>query len=119
MRPSQTADKFILRLPDGMRGRLKAEAKLNNRSMTMEIVARLTASFGEGAFSTVDDAADRLTAAITQLETLIKIASPACEIIRSAQDEAMEPVPATGQPPAGAGSHLCLFDAEDRSGEVA
>lgn len=48
-----------------------------------------------------------------------EIASPAGERIRSAQDEAMEPVPATGQPPVGAGSHLSFIDNEDRSGEAA
>lgn len=49
----------------------------------------------------------------------IQIASPAGERIRSAQDEAMEPVPATGQPPVGAGSRLSFIDTEDRSGEAA
>lgn len=50
---------------------------------------------------------------------LSQIASPAGERIRPAQDEAMEPVPATGQPPVGAGSHLSFIDNEDRSGEAA
>lgn len=36
----------------------------------------------------------------------MQIASPAGETIRSAQDEAMEPVPATGQLPVGAGSPI-------------
>lgn len=43
--PSEQADKFLLRLPDGMRDRLKAEAEANKRSMNAEIVARLEASF--------------------------------------------------------------------------
>ena len=34
-------DKFMLRLPDGMRGRVKAAAEANNRSMNAEIVATL------------------------------------------------------------------------------
>lgn len=46
--PSEQADKFLLRLPDGMRERLKAEAEVNKRSMNAEIVARLEASFAEG-----------------------------------------------------------------------
>lgn len=39
--PSQTQDKFVLRLPDGMRDRIKAAAEANNRSMNSEIVATL------------------------------------------------------------------------------
>lgn len=35
------SDKFMLRLPDGMRDRLKAQAEANKRSMNAEIVARL------------------------------------------------------------------------------
>lgn len=35
------SDKFMLRLPDGMRDRIAASAKENNRSMNAEIVARL------------------------------------------------------------------------------
>ncbi|WP_091946892.1 Arc family DNA-binding protein [Methylorubrum salsuginis] len=43
--PSDTADKFMLRMPDGLRDRLKAEAESNNRSMNAEIIARIEASF--------------------------------------------------------------------------
>lgn len=39
--PSQQQDKFVLRLPDGMRDRIKAAAEANNRSMNAEIVATL------------------------------------------------------------------------------
>lgn len=35
------SDKFMLRLPDGMRQRIKAAADANNRSMNAEIVATL------------------------------------------------------------------------------
>lgn len=35
------SDKFMLRLPDGMRERIKVEAMANNRSMNAEIVATL------------------------------------------------------------------------------
>jgi len=46
-RPVRDQDKVMLRLPDGMRDRLKAFAAGNNRSMNAEIVARLeTAEFG-------------------------------------------------------------------------
>lgn len=43
-------DKFMLRLPDGMRDRIKAAAEANNRSMNAEIVARLTASLEQDDF---------------------------------------------------------------------
>lgn len=38
-------DKFMLRLPDGMRERIKASADANNRSMNAEIISRLEESF--------------------------------------------------------------------------
>ncbi|MDP4076247.1 Arc family DNA-binding protein [Acidovorax sp. A1169] len=46
---SRHADKYIVRFPDGMRDRLKAAAKYNNRTLNAEIVARL-----EGSFRSVD-----------------------------------------------------------------
>lgn len=39
--PSRTQDQFIVRLPDGMRDRIKVAADANNRSMNAEIVATL------------------------------------------------------------------------------
>ncbi|MEM9700244.1 MAG: Arc family DNA-binding protein [Pseudomonadota bacterium] len=43
--PSQKQDKFVLRLPDGMRDRIKVHAEANGRSMNAEIIHRLEASF--------------------------------------------------------------------------
>lgn len=43
--PSETADRFIVRFPDGMRDRIKEAAAENNRSMNAEIISRLEASF--------------------------------------------------------------------------
>lgn len=37
----QTQDKFVLRLPDGMRDKIKAAAEKSGRSMNAEIVAAL------------------------------------------------------------------------------
>lgn len=42
---AKEADKFIVRLPDGMRDRIEQAAKANQRSMNAEIVARLQFSF--------------------------------------------------------------------------
>lgn len=43
--PSRSLDKVIVRLPDGMRDRIREAAEKNNRSMNAEIVSRLEASF--------------------------------------------------------------------------
>jgi plasmid stability protein len=43
--PSELADRFMVRMPDGMRAKLADAAKRNNRSMNAEVVARLQASF--------------------------------------------------------------------------
>lgn len=39
--PTQPQDKYVLRLPDGLRDRIKAAAADNNRSMNAEIIATL------------------------------------------------------------------------------
>lgn len=41
--PSRKLDRFIIRLPDGMRDRFKAAAHVNGRSMNAEIVLALEA----------------------------------------------------------------------------
>lgn len=48
---SRTADKFVVRLPDGMRERIAVVARNHHRSMNSEIIARLEASLivDEGA----------------------------------------------------------------------
>ena len=43
--PSETQERFIVRLPDGMRDRIADAAKTAGRSMNAEIVARLQDSF--------------------------------------------------------------------------
>ena len=43
--PSKSADKFIVRLPDGMRRRIGEVSKRARRSMNSEIVCRLEHSF--------------------------------------------------------------------------
>jgi hypothetical protein len=48
---SRTADKFVVRLPDGMREHIAEVAKNHHRSMNSEIIARLEQSLvQEGAF---------------------------------------------------------------------
>lgn len=52
--PSDTADKVLVRMPDGMRDNLKTAAKANNRTMNAEIVARLQQSFENKLLSQSD-----------------------------------------------------------------
>jgi hypothetical protein len=42
----QPQDKYVLRLPDGLRDRIKAEAEAENRSMNAEIIAVLEKWYG-------------------------------------------------------------------------
>jgi hypothetical protein len=44
-RPSDLADKMMMRLPPGMRERIADAAKVAGRSMNAEVVARLEKSF--------------------------------------------------------------------------
>ncbi len=63
-RNAQSEDKFVVRLPDGMRDELKAAARENNRSMNAEIVSRLS-----GRPS--DAATDASGVSLSNLQTLI------------------------------------------------
>ena len=74
--PSDTADKVLVRMPDGMRDQLKDAAKTNNRTMNAEIVARLQQSFDtrdtDLAQDTVGAMLKSLSMTITHAETLAK-----------------------------------------------
>lgn len=62
-RTPQTQDKYVLRLPDGMRDRIKAAAEANNRSMNAEIVATLEEYYPGPAvltFAEIEEAIDNL-----------------------------------------------------------
>ena len=43
--PAKDLDKFVLRLPNGLRERIKSAAEENNRSMNAEIVSTLEAAY--------------------------------------------------------------------------
>ncbi len=68
--PSRDLDKVIVRLPDGMRDRLKAAAEANKRSMNAEIIARLDRSFMSGIARRSEEMADDSRAILRQLTTL-------------------------------------------------
>ena len=66
-RAPQLADKYVLRMPDGMRDKITELAKANNRSMNAEIVLILQqaldspkSSTGAGASIDVEALADAL-----------------------------------------------------------
>lgn len=63
------SEKFNLRLPDGMRDRIAEAAKVNNRSMNAEIVARLTASFED---SDLDERMTRIEESLAQLHSRLE-----------------------------------------------
>jgi len=44
---SRTADKFVVRLPSGMRDRIAEVARTNHRSMNSEIIARMEQSLNQ------------------------------------------------------------------------
>lgn len=48
--PNDELDKFLLRMPDGLRERIKAAAEKSNRSMNAEIVATLEEAYPEHDF---------------------------------------------------------------------
>lgn len=61
--PSRHEDKFMVRMPEGMRDRIQEAAKDNNRSMNAEVVARLDASFSSAQLLN-KPTAERLIAAL-------------------------------------------------------
>ncbi|MGI8390549.1 Arc family DNA-binding protein [Brucella anthropi] len=65
--PSDTADKFVLRLPGGMRERIKDIADKNNRSMNAEIIATLEQAYP--ARSTFTDFMREWVAPIAEAKT--------------------------------------------------
>lgn len=52
---SRTADKFVVRLPDGMRERVAEVARTNHRSMNSEIIDRLEQSLLNSRFEPVQN----------------------------------------------------------------
>ena len=61
MRDSREQDKFVIRLPDGLRPRITTIAQENHRSMNSEIIYRLEHSL------TLELALDERNKVITQL----------------------------------------------------
>jgi hypothetical protein len=65
--PSQLAERFQVRMPDGLRDRIREEAEKNNRSMNAEIVARLEGSFSQAEMVSIAAVEYAVTRAITRM----------------------------------------------------
>lgn len=65
--PSDKQDKFMLRLPDGMRERIALVADRNGRSMNAEIVERLEMSFPENILERLVDRRQEETAMLERM----------------------------------------------------
>jgi hypothetical protein len=57
---AQNQDKFIVRLPDGLRDRIRLAAETNHRSMNAEVVALLEENYPVPIPDKLDDPAARL-----------------------------------------------------------
>ncbi|CUH71797.1 Mnt [Thalassovita autumnalis] len=57
---SQNQDKFIVRLPDGLRDRIRLAAEVNHRSMNAEVVALLEENYPSPVPEKLEDPAARL-----------------------------------------------------------
>lgn len=81
--PSDAADKFVVRFPEGMRERIAEAAKENNRSMNAEVVARLQASF-DVAPSTHVQGAEELAISRAQTITAMEfLQGSLCETVQA------------------------------------
>lgn len=81
---TRESDKFALRLPDGMRDRIKAAAESNNRSMNAEIVAALQEKYPEPTVDNIKAALTTLLARLDRASTLEEAKAAAYEIERNA-----------------------------------
>lgn len=68
MTDSRTADKFVLRLPDGLRSDISTWATSNERSMNSEIVHRLKRSITQDQQQ--EEQAKMISLLLNQVETL-------------------------------------------------
>ncbi len=64
--PSQTQDKFIVRLPEGMRERIKRAAEANGRSMNAEVVATLEEKYPQPSLDDLIHDMVRMTKELTE-----------------------------------------------------
>ena len=71
--PSPDKDRFIVRLPDGMRDQISAAARANDRTMTAEIVTRLRMSFEAEGLSPAGQSALPRAEEIADLKSQLRV----------------------------------------------
>lgn len=77
---TRNAERFLLRLPAGMRNRIEEAAQLNGRSMNSEILACINAQFNQAsdhaflmrAAKKVEHSIDEINARIARIEEALK-----------------------------------------------
>ncbi len=94
---SRTADKFVVRLPDGMRDRVADVARQNHRSMNSEIIDRLEQSL------LAEELKAELTRAYRVIDRLLQNVTPTQDdilevlhLVRKQTPTAQAPVAAVG-----------------------
>ncbi|EJC69376.1 Arc-like DNA binding domain protein [Rhizobium leguminosarum bv. viciae WSM1455] len=94
--PSAKQDQFVLRLPDGMRERIKESAERNGRSMNAEIVALIEAAEDGGAaeaarFKTLlDEEREAFRRASTMVEQQMDMLLDYRDIVRRANGQIVQ-----------------------------
>ena len=79
--PSRKLDKFVLRLPDGLRDKIGGAARANKRAMNAEIVSRLETSFLAGERPIPGVAQSPVEASISALgDQLLQLRSEVAEV---------------------------------------
>ena len=77
---SRGSEQFVLRLPDGMRGKLAKLAKKNGRSMNSELIDRLQKSIA------ADDDTKTLSARVTDLTfAIMRLFPNSADVTREAE----------------------------------
>lgn len=73
--PSELQDRFLLRMPEGLRDRIAAAAKRNGRSMNAEIVSVLEERYPapEGAFDDIVEAIRKMADDPDKMDSLWEV----------------------------------------------
>lgn len=81
---TNASDKFIIRLPDGMRDRIKTDAEQHGRTMNAEIIARLEAYTDSPSNSdSLDEIRETLIKHDVKLDKLADMLGKLCEVINA------------------------------------
>ncbi|MBI0002302.1 Arc family DNA-binding protein [Bartonella sp. W8122] len=81
---TNASDKFIIRLPDGMRDRIKTDAEQHGRTMNAEIIARLEVFTDSPSNSDrLDELRQTLIKHDEKLDKLADMLGKLCEVINA------------------------------------